>query len=415
MRFVYNLFIFLYQNSIRIAVFFGNDKAKKWLKGRADVFSKLKSVIREEDKTVWFHCASLGEFEQGRPLIEAIRKSYPDHKILLTFFSPSGYEVRKDYPLADHVFYLPADTKRNARRFVDIVRPRLVFFIKYEFWFNYMNELYKRKIPYFMVSVIFRPSQHFFSFWGSWFRRQLRKITYLFVQEEQSLALLERFKLYHADIIGDTRFDRVAELANAKKEFPNVERFIRETPVVVAGSTWPADEEKLAGLMQQADLDLKLIIAPHQVGEEHMEQLKKRFKEFGVEVYSNATQSSLVHVRVLLIDTIGFLSYLYRYATFVYIGGGFGAGIHNLLEAATYGKPVIFGPNHEKFKEAVDLKENGGGFAVSSTDELISVSRNLLADHTKCEESAGTAKEYVLSHTGATQKVLEKVKEYLTA
>lgn len=415
MRLVYNFFIFLYKKTISLAAFFGNDKAKKWLKGREDVFSKLKSAIREEDKTIWFHCASLGEFEQGRPLIETIKKSYPEYKILLTFFSPSGYEVRKDYPLADHVFYLPADTKKNARKFVEIVQPRLVFFIKYEFWFNYMNELYKRKIPYFMVSVIFRPSQHFFRIWGSWSRRQLRKITYLFVQDEQSLELLDRFKLYHADLIGDTRFDRVAELADFGKEFPVIERFTQNMSVLVAGSTWPADEEKLLALMQKLEEDIKLVIAPHQVGEEHIEQLKKSFGKFGVEVFSKATQNNLDNVRVLLIDSIGALSYLYRYATVTYIGGGFGAGIHNLLEAATYGKPVIFGPNHEKFREALDLIENGGGFTVNNADELLSIYRKLLTDRVKYNESAATAKDYVVSHTGATQKILEKAKEYLTA
>ena len=415
MRFVYNFFIFLYKSSVRLAAFFGNEKAKKWLKGREDIFAQLKAAVKEEDKTVWFHCASLGEFEQGRPLIEVIKRSYPDYKILLTFFSPSGYEVRKDYPLADHIFYLPADTKRNARKFVEIVRPRLVFFIKYEFWFNYMNELYKQKVPFFMVSVIFRPSQHFFRIWGSWFRRQLRKITYIFVQDERSLELLDRFKLYHADIIGDTRFDRVAELAETNKEFPVVEAFAKNSRIMVAGSTWPADEEKLVRLMEQNDLDIKLVLAPHEVGQEHIKQLKGRFGKFGVEVYSKAVGKDLTGIRVLIIDAIGFLSYLYPYATLVYIGGGFGAGIHNLLEAATYSKPVIFGPNHEKFKEATDLIENKGGFTLNNVDELISISQMLLTNSEKYDQSSAAARAYVVNHTGATRKVLEKAKEYLMA
>jgi 3-deoxy-D-manno-octulosonic-acid transferase len=361
---------------------------------------------------IWFHCASLGEFEQGRPLIETIKKSYPSYKILLTFFSPSGYEVRKDYPLADYVYYLPADTRRNARKFVQIVRPRLVFFIKYEFWFNYMNELYKQKIPYFMVSVIFRPSQHFFRVWGRWFRRQLRKITFLFVQDEGSLELLDRYKLYHADMIGDTRFDRVAELAETEKDFPVISEFAKDTPLMVAGSTWPADEEKLAGLMEKTS-EMKIVIAPHQVGAEHIAQIKKNFEKFGVEVYSEAEKSDSGKARVLIIDGIGFLSYLYRYATIVYIGGGFGAGIHNLLEAATYGKPVIFGPNHEKFKEAADLIEKGGGFVIHNTDDLVAVSSSLLNDRAHLDKSSAVAEAYVKEHTGATQKVLDKTKEYL--
>lgn len=412
MRFLYNIFVYIYKLGIRLAAFLGNEKARKWLKGRSHIFKDLKAAIHEEDKIIWFHCASLGEFEQGRPLIETIKKSYPGYKILLTFFSPSGYEVRKDYPLADYVFYLPSDTRRNARKFVQIVRPRLVFFIKYEFWFNYMNELYIRKVPYFMVSVIFRPSQHFFRFWGTWFRRQLRKITYLFVQDERSLELLDRYKLYHADMIGDTRFDRVAELAETSKDFPLVREFAQNGNVMVAGSTWPADEEKLAGLMGKVE-DLKLVIAPHQVGEEHIGQLKKRFEEFGVMIYSEAGQNNIKGARVLIIDGIGFLSYLYRYATFVYIGGGFGAGIHNLLEAATYGKTVIFGPHHEKFREAGDLIDNGGGFVIRNTDELITVTRSLMIDKEHLKKSSAVAGAYVKEHTGATQKVLDKTKEYL--
>ena len=412
MRFLYNIFVYIYKLGVRLAAFFGNEKARKWLKGRNNIFRHLKAAIHEEDKVIWFHCASLGEFEQGRPLIETIKKSYAGYKILLTFFSPSGYEVRKDYPLADYVFYLPADTRRNARKFVQIVRPRLVFFIKYEFWFNYMNELYTQKIPYFMVSVIFRSSQHFFRFWGTWFRRQLRKITYLFVQDERSLELLDRYKLYHADMIGDTRFDRVVELAETDKDFPLVREFAQNGNVMVAGSTWPADEEKLAGLMEEME-DLKLVIAPHQVGEEHIGQLKKRFEEFGVLIYSETGQNKVNGMRVLIIDVIGILSYLYRYATLVYIGGGFGAGIHNLLEAATYGKPVIFGPNHEKFREANDLTDNGGGFVIHNTDELVTVSRSLMTDKRYLDKSSSIAGAYVKEHTGATQKVLDKTKEYL--
>ena len=415
MQFIYNLFIFIYQNSVRISAFFGNEKARKWISGRKDILNELSSSIGKDDKIIWFHCASLGEFEQGKPLIEALRKQYADYKILLTFFSPSGYEIRKNYKQADYVFYLPIDTAKNARRFVEIVRPRAVFFIKYEFWFNYINELYLRKIPFFMVSTIFRPSQHFFRFWGFWFRKQLRKVTFLFVQDENSLELLENIKIYHADIIGDTRFDRVVTLAEEKKEFPLIKHFGEDKPVLVAGSTWPADEDKLLKLIDQPDIDFKLIIAPHQVDNEHIEQIKKKFGKYRPVFYSNANEQNLQNSRVLIIDGIGYLSYLYRYATITYIGGGFGAGIHNLLEAATYGKPVIFGSNHTRFKEAIELKENSGGFAISNSEELISYCKVLLTDNNKYETSTQAAKSYVFNNAGATGKVIEKVKEYLTA
>lgn len=415
MQFIYNLFIFIYQYSVRISAFFGNDKARKWLSGRKDILDKLSSSIGKDDKIIWFHCASLGEFEQGRPLIEALRKQYTDYKILLTFFSPSGYEIRKNYEQADYVFYLPIDTVKNARRFVEIVRPRAVFFIKYEFWFNYINELYIRKIPFFMVSTIFRPSQHFFRFWGFWFRKQLRKITFLFVQDEKSLELLENIKIYHADIIGDTRFDRVVALAAEEKEFPLIKHFGKDKPILIAGSTWPADEDKLLSMIDQLDINFKLIIAPHLVENEHIEQIKKKFSKYRPVLYSNADEKNLKNSRVLIIDGIGYLSYLYRYTTITYIGGGFGAGIHNLLEAATYGKPVIFGPNHSRFKEAIELKTNGGGFAISNSEELISLCKVLFADNKKHETSAQAAKNYVIKNAGATARVIDKAKEFLTA
>jgi len=414
MQFIYNLFIFIYKNSIRISAFFGNEKARKWISGRKDLFNRLSSSIGKDDKIIWFHCASLGEFEQGRPLIETIRKQYTDYKILITFFSPSGYEIRKNYEQADYVFYLPIDTTKNARRFVEIVRPRAVFFIKYEFWFNYINELYKRKIPFFMVSTIFRPSQHFFRFWGFWFRKQLRKITFLFVQDENSLELLENIKIYHADIIGDTRFDRVVALAEEEKKFPLIKHFVKDKPILVAGSTWPADEDKLLKMIDQLDIDFKLIIAPHQVDNEHIEQIKKKFSKYEPILYSNADEKNINACRVLIIDGIGYLSYLYRYASITYIGGGFGTGIHNLLEAATYGKPVIFGPNHSKFKEAIELKKNGGGFTISHSEELISLCKLLFTDNKKYEKSAQSAKNYVCDHAGATGKVIDKMKEFLT-
>jgi len=413
MRLFYNLFVFVYQWSVKTAAVFGNEKAKKWVLGRKTVFKEIKNKIGKDDKIIWVHCASLGEFEQGRPLIEAIRKRYKNYKILLTFFSPSGYEIRKDYTQADYVFYLPMDAPRNARKFVRLVQPRAVFFIKYEFWFNYINELYVRTIPLFIVSTIFRPSQHFFKFWGSWFKKQLRKVTFLFVQDEQSMELLESIKIYHAEMIGDTRFDRVMALSDEKKDFPIIEAFADKKPLLIAGSTWPADEDKLLELIEKSNTPFKIILAPHQVDKEHMDQLTKKFNKFKPVRYSSASDSDLKNSRVLIIDGIGYLSYLYTYADLTYIGGGFGAGIHNLLEAATYGKPVIFGPNHDKFKEAIELKKNGGGVAISGTNDLILTCELLFSDPVKRTESGNAAKNYVLKNAGATEKVMDKANEYL--
>jgi 3-deoxy-D-manno-octulosonic-acid transferase len=265
----------------------------------------------------------------------------------------------------------------------------------------------------FIVSTIFRPSQHFFKFWGSWFKKQLRKVTFLFVQDEQSMELLESIKIYHAEMIGDTRFDRVMTLSDEKKDFPIIEAFADKKPLLIAGSTWPADEHKLLELIEKSNTPFKIILAPHQVDKEHMDQLTKKFNKFKPVRYSSASDSDLKNSRVLIIDGIGYLSYLYTYADLTYIGGGFGAGIHNLLEAATYGKPVIFGPNHDKFKEAIDLKHNGGGFVISGTDELISTCELLFSDQQKRTESGDAAKNYVLKNAGATEKVMDKANEYL--
>ena len=314
MRVFYNLFVFTYQFIIKMAALFGNDKAKKWVEGRTRVFSDLKDSIKKDDKVIWVHCPSLGEFEQGRPLIEKLKEHYKDYRVLLTFFSPSGYEIRKEYDFADHIMYLPMDTQKNARKFVRLAHPRIAFFIKYDFWFNYINELSIRKIPLFMVSTIFRPSQHFFKFWGGWFKKQLRKITYLFVQDEASVELLENIKIYHADIIGDTRFDRVIAMSEENKEFPVIEKFKGKLPLIIAGSTWPADENKLLDLLNTSDKQFKLIIAPHQVDNEHIKNLSKLFKEHKSVLFSAANGTVSESSRVLIIDSIGILSYIYKYA-----------------------------------------------------------------------------------------------------
>ncbi|NOX87357.1 MAG: 3-deoxy-D-manno-octulosonic acid transferase [Chlorobi bacterium] len=414
MRYLYNLFVFIYYLTIRFYALF-NVKARKWVKGRGHYFSRLKEIIPEKEKLLWIHCASLGEFEQGRPVMEALRVHYPDHKILLTFFSPSGYDIRKNYQGADYVFYLPIDTRRNAKKFVRITNPRMAFFIKYEFWYNYINELSKNKIPLIFISTAFRRSQYFFYPWGKWARKQLQKVTWFFVQNQDSLDLLNRIRVYHADVGGDTRFDRVVRLAGEYRDIPKISHFKNNLPLIVAGSTWPADEDVLLELLKNSKDDFKLLIAPHEIHKEHINELTRKFSGFQPLLFSQADTSSLLNSRVLIIDNIGLLSHLYRYGTLAYIGGGFGAGIHNILEAATYNKPVIFGPNYHKFIEAKELLESNGAFVIHGADELSETVKDLLNNKEKYDHASQTAGKYVKSNTGATRLVIDKVAEFLVS
>ena len=412
MKVIYYIFVYIYIYVVKIASVF-NPKAKLWVNGRKDILTKIKSTGISEKQIIWVHCASLGEFEQGRPIIEKFKNLYPNHKILLTFFSPSGYEVRKDYELADYVFYLPMDTISNARQFVNIVRPKLVVFIKYEFWFNYIDELYIQKIPLIFVSVIFRPSQLFFKSWGSWFVRQLNKVSYIFVQNEESINLLDSIGVHHVEISGDTRFDRVIQLPEDTIEFPIIKNFKDDVKLVIAGSTWQPGEKILFSLLEKSDCDFKLIIAPHIVSKEHVEEIMLRFKQYNPVLYSNGSTSNLKQSRVMIIDSIGLLSLLYRYADIAYVGGGFGVGIHNLLEASTYGMPVLFGPNYKRFREAIDLRDLGGGFPIENSEELIEVFHMLMLDQDYYNNCSGIAKNYVINNAGATQLIVSKVKEFI--
>lgn len=391
-----------------------NQKASQWVLGRKNIFKRLEIDFFNEDKRViWFHCASLGEFEQGRPVIEAVKKNFKNYKILLTFFSPSGYEIRKKYELADFVFYLPADTPSNARRFIEITKPSMVFFIKYEFWFNYINELSTNKIPLFYISSIFRPTQHFFKPWGGWARKRLQKVTQFFVQNEQSIELLNKIGVYHVEVSGDSRFDRVIQLSSEQHDVPLISDFIQNKTALIAGSTWSSDEDILKELMEQTKTDFKLIIAPHVVNEEHSKELLEKFRLLNPVLYSTAKPDMFSNSRVLIIDTIGQLSFIYKYANIGYIGGGFGAGIHNILEAATYGIPVIFGPIYQKFNEAIELIELGAAFPVQNADECIEVFSSLSGNKTECLQAGNIAKEYVKKNGGATEKIIAKTHEYL--
>ncbi len=414
MRGIYNIFVFLYGFFLKVAALF-NSKAKLWVDGRSNIFKKISNTSISSSSIIWVHCASLGEFEQGRPIIEKLVNTYPDHKILLTFFSPSGYEVRKDYELADFVFYLPIDTPQNAKRFVNMVMPKMVIFIKYEFWYNYIDELYRLKIPLIFASVIFRPSQIFFKPWGRWFARQLNKVTFLFVQNSESIELLDKIGIHHTEISGDTRFDRVLQLPDDPSEFPIVKDFKGDSKLVIGGSTWPVGEKILKEVLDNSSIDYKLIIAPHLINSAHIGEIETRFKDYNPILYSDGLAQDFSSSKVLIINSIGVLSLLYRYADIVYVGGGFGVGIHNLLEASTYGIPVLFGPNHKRFREAIDLMDIGGGFPINSTEDCLSIVDKLFSDKNFYCDSASKAKKYVKQNSGATQIVVTKAMEYLIA
>lgn len=403
MRLIYNLFVFLYSFAAR-CLSVKNKKARQWVKGRKNIFNQISEQIIHNENIIWFHCASLGEFEQGRPLIQYIKQRQPTYKILLTFFSPSGYEIRKNNEDADYVFYLPQDTVANAKKFFRIVQPKFIFFIKYEFWYNYIYQAYKQNIPFYSVSCLFSDRQVYFKWYGRWFRRQLGYITHFFTQDKHSKDLLNRHGIYQASICGDTRFDRVYEIVNQAKKIDFFSNLTSKNNILVAGSTWKEDEKLLLQLLENHHFIL--IIAPHEVHKEHIEEIEKQFASYSPVRYSQLrSEINIKQVQVVVIDVIGILSTVYRYASIAYIGGGFGKGIHNILEAATYGKPIIFGPNYKKFKEANDLIRLSAAFSVSNYEDLDVVVSQLYT-HLKIMETAGNAaKQYVLDNIGTCQKI----------
>ncbi len=413
MKLIYNFFIYVYAALIRVASVF-NPQAKQFMAGRKGQFRKMKEAVGESDQIAWFHCASVGEFEQGRPVMEAFKKDFPDYKILLTFFSPSGYELRKNYELADYVFYLPMDKAANARRFMKIFQPKLVVFIKYEYWFNYIDEIHKAGIPLFFVSAIFRKQQHFFRFYGSWFRKQLRKVTWFFVQNETSDALLSQIGIQNHEISGDTRFDRVLKVLDTSFDLPDVEIFKGNDELLVAGSTWPPDEDLLLDYMNSKPEHFKLLLVPHKIDENHISEILKKYEGFSTVRYSQSDKKKLSETNVLVMDKMGLLSGLYRYADIAYVGGGFGVGIHNLLEAAVYGLPVLFGPNYRRFQEAIDLLEVGGGFNVKNPKKFTELTDRLRTDSEFYKHASEVAKCYVRDNSGASKKVIKKIRENLS-
>ncbi|MET0636208.1 MAG: glycosyltransferase N-terminal domain-containing protein [Chitinophagaceae bacterium] len=405
--FIYNVFLFFMRVGIGFASLF-NPKAKQWIRGRRGIFDQLEKAFTSEKPVIWVHCASLGEFEQGRPLIEALREKYADHQVLLTFFSPSGYENRKNYTGADHVFYLPADGPANARRFLEIVKPSLVVFVKYEFWYYYLKKIKYRNIPLILVSALFWEKMSFFKWYGVIQRKMLSRFDHLFVQNDESKRLLGIIGLGSITTVsGDTRFDRVSTIALAATPLPVVERFIGQSgKVIIAGSTWPPDEQLLSSIMQMGGSEWKLVIAPHEIGAKHLAQVKKIFPEA---VYYTDAEKGAATGRILVIDNIGMLSRLYQYAYISYIGGGFGKGIHNTLEAAVFGRPVFFGPEYKKFKEAFDLINAGAAFSVHDADEMFQQLQLFEKDQVLWKSSGDKARSYVSGNRGATGKILDYI------
>ncbi|MCD7972645.1 MAG: 3-deoxy-D-manno-octulosonic acid transferase [Candidatus Azobacteroides sp.] len=408
---MYNLAMYVFAAVIRLAAFF-NSKARKMIEGQKHTFDLLKKNIEADKKYIWIHAASLGEFEQGRPLMEEIKALHPEYKILLTFFSPSGYEVRKDYQGVDLVCYLPFDINKNVSKFLSAANPDIAVFIKYEFWVNYLTQLHKKNIPTYIVSAIFRPKQVFFKWYGGIFRKVLSYFSGIFVQDKTSCELLSSIGIKENVVLsGDTRFDRVWSIREQAKELPVVEAFANENSgycMLVAGSTWPEDEEILLRYFNFHS-NIKLVIAPHVVNQDHLEHITQQLKRPFL-YYSQANEKNIKDVDCIIVDSFGILSSLYRYGNIAYIGGGFGSGIHNVLEAAVYGIPVIFGPNYRKFKEAKDILQTGAGFSIKDENGFIGCMEKLSQEETFRMESGRKADKYVSGHVGATRIVIDHIR-----
>lgn len=418
---IYNIVIYFVLWGIAIASLF-NEKVRKMLRGEREAFKILKQKVDPNAKYIWFHAASLGEFEQGRPLMERIRKDYPQYKILLTFYSPSGYEVRKNYEGADIICYMPVDTRLNAIRFLRLVRPVMAFFIKYEFWSNFLHILKHRNIPTYSVSSIFREDQVFFKWYGRNYAGVLKCFTRFFVQNEESKRLLEGIGITAVDVVGDTRFDRVLQIKEAAKQLPICEAFRtgvassqsadvphHDFKVFVAGSSWPPDENIFIPFFNEHK-DWRLLIAPHVIAEEHLKLILSLIKGKKVVRYTQTTPEEAAEADVLIIDCFGLLSSMYNYGDVAYIGGGFGVGIHNTLEAAVWNMPVIFGPNNKKFQEAQGLLKSGGGFEINTYEDFSSLMGSLMNDEAFLKQAGDKAGAFVAHLAGATDKVLASVK-----
>lgn len=417
LKIFYEIFIFLYPKAAWLLGFY-NEKARQWVNGRKDVFLNLAKAFEHNDAPViWMHCASLGEFEQGRPILEALKETYPNHKILLSFFSPSGYEVRKNYAGADYITYLPIDSAQNAKDFFKIVQPSLILFVKYEFWYHYAAQAAKKNIPLVLVSGIFREGQSFFKWYGNFYRSILKNFSYFFVQDNVSAHLLN--DIGFTDIVaisGDTRFDRVITIASQFEPIPIIEKFCANHTTIVAGSTWTEDDEELDHFIN-SNPSIKCIVAPHNINEDRLKEcLHLYHRSMLFSDYEDALNNQLPipeNLQVLIVNNIGMLTQLYHYATVCMVGGGFGGdGVHNVLEAAVYGKPVVIGPVFEKYIEAVELVENGGCISVEDALEMEQVFNRLLDTNDSLYLNAATAaKSFVYNHAGATKIVMHHIQE----
>ena len=406
---MYNAAILIYSFLVRFAALF-NKKANLMIKGHEESFEILEKQIDKDSKYVWFHVASLGEYEQAQPMMEIVKREQPEYKILLSFFSPSGFEVQKNNRTADIVCYLPFDTKKNVKKFLDLANPSIAIFVKYEFWYNFIHQLYLRKIPVYLTSAVFRSNQLFFKPWGNVFTKILKYYTEIFVQDKQSKRLLLAHDIENVTVMGDTRMDRVIKIREEALSLPIVEKFTKlkeNQAVLVAGSSWSEDENILINYFNKHAY-LKLIIAPHLIDEAHLLQIESKLKRPFIR-FSHSTMTNITDYDCLIIDNFGILSSVYRYGQIAYIGGGFGAGIHNLLEAAVYGIPVMFGPNYKKFIEASQLIDNGGGYTISNEIEFNRILKNFVTSPEDLEIAGEKAAEYIYTNAGATERIVNKI------
>ncbi|MBO7492973.1 MAG: 3-deoxy-D-manno-octulosonic acid transferase [Bacteroidales bacterium] len=406
MRGLYTIGIWFYGLGIRVAALF-NEKARQWVRGRKGLFAELERTFAGKSDPVWIHCASLGEYEQAKPLVEKIKQEQPDTQILVTFFSPSGYTQAVKKPLADYNFYLPLDLPDNAKKFLDIVQPASAIFVKYEFWYNFMQQLHQKAIPFYYISAIFRENQHFFKPSGRWFAKQLQQASHFFVQTEKSKELLDGIGIKQVTVCGDTRFDRVKAIAAQVQPFDFMEMFRGDKKVIVAGSTWGPDEQLLAQLLQHFP-NYKLVVAPHEIS--RTPEVKQTFAAYKTAQYSSKEENDLANCQVFIIDTIGILSRLYQYSTVSYIGGAFKTGLHNVLEAAVYGKPLFFGPHYDHFNEAVNLVAQKGAFSVNSSEEMKDIMTKFEQNPEYYAQTCNICQEYVAQNSGAVNIIYENIK-----
>lgn len=414
---LYNLGIHAFNGILHLAAMF-KPKAKLWVNGRKLWRPKLEQLVNEKNLNgcIWLHAASLGEFEQGRPVIEKIKQEFPNQKIVITFFSPSGFEIQKNYPLADLVIYLPIDTKSNAKKFLKILQPKVAIFVKYEFWLNYLYQLKKNNIPTFLISTVIKPHQSFFKWYGGNFRKALQTYHTIFTQDVYSLRLLKLLKFERGILAGDTRFDRVLQICNAPKQLPEIAEFSKNSLVIIAGSSWQKDEEFLLEAyikIKQEKNNIKLIIAPHEIQKQNIDRLQNLLHSYQIKHHLYTDNLSQLTNDVLIVNTIGLLSSIYQYGKIALVGGGFNGGIHNILEPTVYGLPVLFGPNFAKFNEAFEIIDLKAGFTYQNAQELKSLLNSLVSNETTLNETSTLAANYVRKNSGATNKIVDSLRDFL--